>query len=326
MLQRCMLLILSLTLCGNVSTAFAQVDPRAIPVPKLDRVQDEVQKQLERLLDQIGQQDEQAAAQLRKLLQDARQPPEFQRKMRQPFAIGNPRWGGLQFKKVDAELREKLGLPDNEGLVVLAVDPNSPADKAGLKANDVIVKLNDKPAPSDPVGFAELVKAQKASAAMDIVVVRDGKEETLKGVAMPQAVQPAPLVGRPGFGGPKRFVPIPANPFDGNAPNIQMQANINGTRISRKQVGDEFFGSYEKNDLKITLHGKIEGGKAIVADIMIQEGKESKKYAKLGDVPAEYRIVVMALTPQRTPQNLIFPPPPPFDFPDLKLFPGIDGR
>jgi hypothetical protein len=273
---------------------------RKIPRPNIILVQDDVQKQPDRLLKDPGPQDQEAADQLRRLLQEARPQPDFQRKMRQPFAAGNPRWGGLQFKKVDAELQEKLGLPDNEGLVVIAITPNSPADKAGLKVDDVIVKLNDKAAPSDPLSFANLVKEQKENAAMEIVVVRDGKEETLKGVVMPQTVQAAPLGGRPGlpgFGGPNRLAPnrlpvMPGNPFDGVIRSFHMESNINGIRIIRTQNNTEFSGSYEKDDLKISLIGKIENDRPKVTEITIQEGKETTKFTDPTKVPAKYRDVL----------------------------------
>jgi len=303
MIRCCVLIALSFVACINGSTAYAQVDPRTVPAPKLDRVQDELQKQLDRVLKDLGQQDAQAADQLRKLLQEARQQPAFQRKMRQPAVVGNPRWGGLQFKKVDAELQEKLGLPDNEGLVVIAVDPNSPADKAGLKVNDVIVKLGDKAAPSDPLSFANLVKEQKANEAIDIVVLRDGKEEMLKNVEMPQTVQAAPLGGRPGLPGfaarnplaPNRLPVMPGNPFDGVIRSFHMEANINGTRITRTQNNTEFSGSYEKDDLKISLTGKIENDRPKVTEVTIQEGKETTKFTDPSKVPGQYRSILALL-------------------------------
>src|ERR1043166_479684 len=100
-------------------------------------------------------------------------------------------WGGLRLKKPDANLRQQLGLDENEGLVVAGVDPNSPADKAGLKSNDVLVKINDKSVPTDFDAFQKLVKDQKVDQAADIVIVREGKEQTLKAAKMPALVQNA---------------------------------------------------------------------------------------------------------------------------------------
>ena len=60
-------------------------------------------------------------------------------------------------------------------MVVLGVEPNSAASKAGLKADDVLVKINHQSVPSD-AAFTKLVQEQKVDQAADLVVVRNGKE------------------------------------------------------------------------------------------------------------------------------------------------------
>src|SRR5688500_4976516 len=105
-----------------------------VPLPKIEGLPPDLQKELERLLD-----------------------PNFMQQLnRQPAVGGMLRWGGLRLKKASPAEQENLGLPEGEGLVVAAVDPNSVGDKAGLKANDVLVKLNKKPVPNDAQGFAKL--------------------------------------------------------------------------------------------------------------------------------------------------------------------------
>ena len=44
-----------------------------------------------------------------------------------------------------SQQRKKLELPDDQGLTVNAVLPESPAAKAGIKAQDVILTAGDKP-------------------------------------------------------------------------------------------------------------------------------------------------------------------------------------
>jgi serine protease Do len=64
-------------------------------------------------------------------------------------------WGGMLFPGmrprlgIDAEdlngqLGAFFGAPDGEGVLVREVNPGSPAEKAGLKAGDVITKINDE--------------------------------------------------------------------------------------------------------------------------------------------------------------------------------------
>jgi S1-C subfamily serine protease len=51
--------------------------------------------------------------------------------------------------------RQQLGLEEKEGLIVMAVDPNSAAEEARLKASDVLVRVNDKSVANDLDGFAQ---------------------------------------------------------------------------------------------------------------------------------------------------------------------------
>jgi hypothetical protein len=54
-------------------------------------------------------------------------------------------WIGLLAGEISAEhpLRAHLDLPENQGLLVASVVPKSPAEKAGLKQNDILLRAND---------------------------------------------------------------------------------------------------------------------------------------------------------------------------------------
>ena len=240
-------------------------------------------------------------------------------------AGGGLRWGGMKLGSVTPKDRENLGLPEMEGLAIVGVDANSAAEKAGVKANDILVKVNGKPVPNDGAGFEKLVKDLNADK-FDIIVIRDGKEETLKGTQMPGLVQNNPIGGnrpggfqiRPGGLGGLMFRGIQINPRinpaqpkqpNGKPQGIPLQnsssdININGTRIGRRQRGAEFSGEYSKDELKINVTGMIENGAAKVAEITVQDGNETKKYNSIADAPANYRVIVEQLLPSAN-RNLI---------------------
>jgi C-terminal processing protease CtpA/Prc len=94
---------------------------------------------------------------------------------------------GLQTSVPNATLRAQLGLSKDQGLILESVSPGSPADKAGLKAHDVLLQVEDQKVPSDPSAFRKLLAGQKAGDALSVVVLRAGKQETVKGLAMPSA-------------------------------------------------------------------------------------------------------------------------------------------
>src|SRR5262249_44721292 len=51
---------------------------------------------------------------------------------------------GVQLRKPSAALADQLDLPKGQGMVVEEVGPNSPAAKAGVKANDILLELDGK--------------------------------------------------------------------------------------------------------------------------------------------------------------------------------------
>src|SRR5262249_58383227 len=92
-------------------------------------------------------------------------------------------------------LADQLSLEKDKGLVIMEVVTDSAAAKAGLKAHDVLVQFDGKPVPRDPREFNKMVQDVKANTPVDVVVIRKGKQETVKGVTLPE---PKPE-RRPGF-------------------------------------------------------------------------------------------------------------------------------
>ena len=53
-------------------------------------------------------------------------------------------WLGIECYSVPTVLRVHLSLPENQGLVVASVIPESPAAKAGLEVNDILMQVGEK--------------------------------------------------------------------------------------------------------------------------------------------------------------------------------------
>jgi membrane-associated protease RseP (regulator of RpoE activity) len=66
-----------------------------------------------------------------------------------------------------------------EGALISEVVKDSPADKAGLKAGDVIIKIGDESI-EDEGDVADAIHEFKPGDAVDFIVYRDGKEMTIK--------------------------------------------------------------------------------------------------------------------------------------------------
>jgi len=81
---------------------------------------------------------------------------------------------------IEGQLADFFGV--KEGVLVRSVVAKSPADKAGLKAGDVIVKA-DGTAVKSPREITGMLRRQRENRHLSITVVRSHKEMTLELIA-----------------------------------------------------------------------------------------------------------------------------------------------
>lgn len=81
---------------------------------------------------------------------------------------------GIQIQDLSAEIRSRLGLPADTGVLVARTVPNSPATKAGVQSGDVIVALAGQTVRS-PAELQRRVADLPLNRSSNIKVVRDGK-------------------------------------------------------------------------------------------------------------------------------------------------------
>jgi PDZ domain len=87
-------------------------------------------------------------------------------------------------------LRTQLDLPRGQGLVLGEVRKGTSADRAGLRTHDILLEIDGHSVPSDPQALTQLLLGIKGDQAVDVVVVRSARSETIKEVRFP-------LVGNP---------------------------------------------------------------------------------------------------------------------------------
>lgn len=88
-------------------------------------------------------------------------------------------WLGVRIQNVDQSLAESFGLTKPEGALISEVTPNSPADKAGYQAGDIILSFNNKSVPFQSA-LPPLVGVVKPGDTVDTEVLRDGKQSTVR--------------------------------------------------------------------------------------------------------------------------------------------------
>ena len=102
-------------------------------------------------------------------------------------------WLGVSIQSISPELAKQFGLANENGALVSDVVDKSPADKAGLKRGDVIVKYDGKGI-DGPNQLRNMVANNKPGEVHDVTVLRNGKEKTLKVTIgeMPAEMQQGP--------------------------------------------------------------------------------------------------------------------------------------
>ncbi len=101
-------------------------------------------------------------------------------------------WLGVGIQDVNPELATALKLKSPTGALVTSVQEKSPADAAGIKAEDVIIRFNDKPIKNSRE-LSTVVAAAGPDARIKLVVLRDGKEKEISVKLEERAEEDQPL-------------------------------------------------------------------------------------------------------------------------------------
>ncbi|HXF06046.1 MAG TPA: PDZ domain-containing protein [Blastocatellia bacterium] len=86
---------------------------------------------------------------------------------------------GVYIDEVTAEKAKEFNLPGEYGVIISRVEPESPAAKAGLKENDVIIEYNGIRV-EGTLQFNRLVRETPPGRTVTLRIVRDGKRQDVK--------------------------------------------------------------------------------------------------------------------------------------------------
>jgi serine protease Do len=84
---------------------------------------------------------------------------------------------GVQTESLTRQLGEYFGVKDGEGVLVRSVEKGSAAEKAGLKAGDVIIKADNEKL-TDRSDLSHILRSHRTGGKMTLVVMRDKHEQT----------------------------------------------------------------------------------------------------------------------------------------------------
>jgi serine protease Do/serine protease DegQ len=126
---------------------------------------------------------------------------------------------GIQIQDITPELAEALGINTNQGAVIARVQPDSPAEKAGLRDGDVVTSFNSMPVD----GAADLrnrVGQIRIGTTITLDILRGGKKQVIDVVVGKRdlvATGSGAPVDHPLLEGAV-FVPAPVSNEDGRKP------------------------------------------------------------------------------------------------------------
>ena len=83
---------------------------------------------------------------------------------------------GVRFQPLTADLAKSFGLDSDKGALIASVDKDTPAEKAGLKAGDVILEYDGKPI-NEGSELPRYVAATPVDKKVNIVIFRDGAKQ-----------------------------------------------------------------------------------------------------------------------------------------------------
>jgi hypothetical protein len=176
---------------------------------------------------------------------------------------------GIRIERPSDVLVSQLELPNGQGLVCTDVPANSIAGQIGLKPNDILMEVDGKAVSNEGTEFVKQLKEIKGDKAVDVVVMRKGKKETLKGVKIPE---------------PQIQNVEPVAPFNRPEPLRAPAANTEGVRVERSN--DAFTIIVTKDGAKVTVAGSKEGAADAKPDsIEIEQDGKSNKIESIEQLP-----------------------------------------
>ena len=208
------------------------------------------------------------------LSQEAPEPPEsgtLDNYQTQLFSLQGGVWLGVTLKDVTAEKARDLKLPGEYGALVVSVDADSAAAKAGLQKGDVIVEFAGERVRGE-AQLRRLIRETPAGRTVSLQVIRDGQARTLS----------AKLQSRPN----QLFVQTPEIhiPEINIAPNLRMPFDYRGFNFMFDSGRPSLGISGEDLTTQLASYFGVKQGKGVLVSEVVVGSPAAQAGLKAGDV------------------------------------------
>ncbi len=176
---------------------------------------------------------------------------------------------GLQMTAVPRDGYQDFGLKSRAGALVSQVAAGGPAEKAGVKAGDVVTQFNGRPV-ADTTELQKMVAATKPGTTVPLKVVRNAKEQTIN-VTVAELDLDAERTGRQSRGnerqapdeqGQDSFGLTLTNVTPQVARRLQMPSGVTGAVITAVDPDGPSAGALRQGDVILAVNGQEIGSAA----------------------------------------------------------------
>jgi serine protease Do len=174
---------------------------------------------------------------------------------------------GVTIQDVNQGLADSFGLPKPSGALISSVDPDGAAAKAGIRAGDVILRMDGKDV-VQPTDLAVMVAELKPAAKATLQIWRDGAARDISvtmGEFKDNAVASSGASGE--AHGKLGLVVRPATAEE------RMQGNFKGGVIVSEATGPTAQAGIEPGDVVLSLNGKPVENLAQMRELVEKSGK-----------------------------------------------------
>ncbi|WP_088281607.1 Do family serine endopeptidase [Ideonella sp. A 288] len=159
---------------------------------------------------------------------------------------------GVQVQDLNQALAESFGLPRPDGALVAAVDPDSPAAKAGLKSGDVILQIDGEPTVQAGALSARIGLA-KPGDKVTLKVWRGKAEQELAvtlGAARPETQASAEAADAAEGGGRLGLALRPLSPIERQQARVEHGVLVQGVQGAAQRAG------LQRGDVVMAINGQ----------------------------------------------------------------------
>jgi serine protease Do len=179
-------------------------------------------------------------------------------------------WLGVYIQDIDEDLMDSEDLPSTDGVLVIDVIDDSPAEKAGLERGDVILVYDGKDARSSN-RLTRLIERSDPGDKKELVILRNGsKDEILVTIGEDDDDMDISFFGR---GDHDWHVEIPHIPSPPRAFTFSLG------NVSTSRIGVSLYGLSDQ----LAKHYGAEDGGALVNEV-VEDGPAEKAGLQAGDV------------------------------------------